>query len=219
MKKDPAFAQSEAYKVMESNWLKAFVEDARALIVYAQKRFPQAQIYLLGHSQGTYVGLMAAHLNETVKGVALVGYCPVSADTIVFEQVVYRSLRTFRELDADRDGMLEPEESAAAKVYPMPARPVGVIDGDKDGRISEPEFMAGQYANWSITICGPALAAAGSGISDANQVLKEAGFKGRFFPGLLDNQTLIIHPGRANHRRVDLEEGNAFVYYPASVTA
>jgi len=217
MKKDPAFAQSEAYKVMESNWLKAFVEDARALIVYAQKRFPQAQIYLLGHSQGTYVGLMAAHLNETVKGVALVGYCPVSADTIVFEQVVYRSLRTFRELDADRDGMLDPEEIGGGNGLSDALRAqLGVIDGDKDGRISEPEFMAGQYANLvDHDLWGPAWRRQEAEYPTANQVLKEAGFKVAFFLGLLDNQTPYYYTRAVQIIDESIwKKGMLFVYYP-----
>lgn len=217
MEKDPSFIESASYKAMESNWLKAFVEDVRALILYAQQRFPRADIYLLGHSQGTYLSLMAAYQNEAVKGVALVGYCPVSADTIVFEQVVYRSLHSFREIDVDHNGLLDDREIVSDGGLSDALRgQLAVIDGDKDGKISEQEFMAGQYANLvDQDFWGPAWRRQEAEYPTANQALKEADYQVAFFVGMLDNQTPYYYTRALQLTdKTNWKKGMLFTYYP-----
>ena len=110
LSKDPSLATSEQFLKFQKNALRLFVDDARAGARFARKRFPRAHVYYFGVSQGTWVGLQAAHLERWVQGVALVGFYTGTLDTILFEQLVYRPLRTFRVLDIDGNERLTKEE-------------------------------------------------------------------------------------------------------------
>jgi alpha-beta hydrolase superfamily lysophospholipase len=58
-------------RLRPTNPMKLFVDDAKDCVALAGERFPSAKVFLLGHSQGTYIALQVAHQMPAVKGVAL----------------------------------------------------------------------------------------------------------------------------------------------------
>ena len=81
-----------------------FIKDAKAALAYGKKRFKGASLYFLGHSQGTFVALQAAHKNPDVTGVALWGFYGINIGALTFVQSVYRNLHYFTVLDSNKDG-------------------------------------------------------------------------------------------------------------------
>jgi hypothetical protein len=63
--KDKSVLGSEAFKKGQQTPLSDLVKDVEAYTKYAQKRFPQAQIGLLGHSQGTFIAVWTPSLLST----------------------------------------------------------------------------------------------------------------------------------------------------------
>ena len=71
---DPLYSEEPAFSAFQSDGLRYLVEDAAAVAVQAKERFPAAQVHLLGHSQGTTLGLLVAGENEWIAGVGMIGF-------------------------------------------------------------------------------------------------------------------------------------------------
>ena len=189
---DKDFIKSRIYKKYEKNILKHFVKDARYYAKWAQKRFPKAKIYFLGHSQGASVALWAANETPEVDGVALIGFAPQSLDTILFVQTVYRPLWIFESLDENKDAQLDRKELMGegkyrkSFLYQMP-----IIDLNKDEKLQKSEFMAGNLSNVFMDM-DPSLKSFRADILSyptQAEIIKNSKFKIAFFQGELDNQT------------------------------
>ncbi|MEA3306874.1 MAG: alpha/beta hydrolase, partial [Elusimicrobiota bacterium] len=63
------FIKSKFHKKFMKHPLQHFVKDAQHYAKLAQKRFPKAKVYFLGHSQGANVALWAANETSEVDGV------------------------------------------------------------------------------------------------------------------------------------------------------
>lgn len=191
LKKNPAYAQSKAFKAFIKNPLKYFVDDLRSMITFAKKRLPKAKIILAGFSQGTYVALQAAHRNKDVAGVALSGFYAVPLLLLVHEQITYRPMHMMKRIDKNNDGTLSADELKNAGAVGMQiAAQAMVLDADGDGKISLDEIRGGNFvnllkfqkrltANTMQELKYPLI----------TKVLKAAKFKVLFFQGLWDNQT------------------------------
>jgi pimeloyl-ACP methyl ester carboxylesterase len=188
---DPAYRDSEECKAFEANPLKYFVDDAVACIHYARTTWPDAEVGLLGHSQGSYIALQAAHRVEHVKCVALIGFAVSSTETLVLEQTVYRPMSLFRRLDTNGDDALDAAELAVDDPVAATIRPqMPVIDLDADQSLSVMELQAGNLSNLLIRDMGLAVVtrqeATYPRLAD---ILKDAKFQVAFLQGLWDNQT------------------------------
>ncbi len=188
------YIEEEEFLAFNDNALEYLVEDAAAAAAFARERYPEADVYLLGHSQGTYLGLQVAHAHDWIAGVGMIGFYGARLEVLAFEQTVYRSLSTFREVDGDEDGVLSAEEMAAHPVGQALAADLGKIDPDGDGALSEAEFMGGTFSNLLVQELIPATytrketeyPAVGSIVAGLDIPLV-------FLSGMLDNQTPAYH--------------------------
>lgn len=190
-KKDPSFVNSSKYKKYAANPLKHFIEDAASFARLAAKTFPKAKVYLLGHSEGTYVALQVADKTPAVAGVALVGFTAQSLDVSLFEQTVYRSLYFFESLDMDKNGALSQLElQKEAPLAKMIAAQFGILDLNKNGLLERSEYMAGNLSN--ILLDPPSIPEYRKQealCKKSASIIKNASFDVAFFQGELDNQT------------------------------
>ena len=193
-KKEKKFAKSDFVKSFSNSPLKFFVDDARDCVDWTAKQFPKADIYLLGHSQGTYVALQVARNEKRIRGVAMIGFYLTSLDTIVFEQLVYRSFRLFRKLDKDNNGQLDKKELEIDDPIAKRLRPqVGLLDRNGDKQISASEFKAGNLSNLILRDFAKSFRKQEAAWPRPAEILKGAKFKVAFFQGMLDNQTPAYH--------------------------
>lgn len=187
---DPAFAQSDIVQHTTANPLKWFVDDAKACVRFVQERYPEAGVYLLGHSQGASIALRVIHEMEDVQGVALVAFALGSTDLLVFEQTVYRPLGLFRKLDTDGDGRLVTDEMPVTDPIGASLRAqMGVIDLDGDGALDQMEMQAGNLSNLLIRDIAAPVRVEEANAPRPADILRDTDVKVAFFQGLLDNQT------------------------------
>jgi len=190
-KKDPAFINSSKHKKFAANPLKYFVDDAASFAGLAAKTFPKAKVYLLGHSEGTYVALQVADKTPAIAGVALVGFTAQSLDISLFEQTVYRSLGIFESLDMDRSGALSQSElQKETRLAKIIAAQLEILDLNKNGLLEHSEFMAGNLSNIVLDLPSiPEYRKQEALYKRSAAIIKGAAFDIAFFQGELDNQT------------------------------
>ncbi len=188
---DPEFRGKPVFKGYLANPLKYFVDDAAAMAAFARKRFPASKVYLLGHSQGSYIALQLAHSTTFIKGVALIGFALSGIDTLIFEQTAYRPMSLFRGLDKDRNGLIEAQELEGGGTLGRQLKAqLGVIDLDADGKISETELKAGNLSNLILRdAVGQAYRIQEAKYPRVAEILKATRLKVAFFQGNWDNQT------------------------------
>lgn len=182
---------TEAYR---ENPLKFHVADVLAAVDAAESRFPDAQIFLLGHSEGTYVALQAARQSYDVQGVALIGFAEYSTSTLAFEQAVYRPMAEFRGLDSDHDGRLDSEElSAESTLAASLSASLSTVDQDADQAISLDEFKAANFANLLVSDVFAAFRRQEGLYPRSSDIIRDADYPVLIFQGMLDNQTPAYH--------------------------
>ena len=172
--------------------LRYIVDDAAAAAREAAARCPKAALYLLGHSEGTYVALQVAATHPEVKGVALVGFMAIPMDALILEQTLYRPLETFAAHDANHDGQLAKAELAASDTFCAALLPqFEVLDQDGDGLVSRAEVQGGNLAGLfgKGLLLGSAYRAQAARYPNVDDILIKSSFKAAFFNGLWDNQT------------------------------
>lgn len=217
IKEDAKFVQSPSFASFQKNFLKYYVDDAHDSVKWCRNQFPKADVFLLGHSQGTYVALQVARQEPSVKGVAMIGFYAVLLETLMYEQTVYRPLRLFRKLDVNRDEKLDKKELAAKDPFAGALRAqMGVIDLDKDGAVSQIELQAAQFSQLLYADQLAALREQESKYPRAAEILKEAKFKVAFFQGLLDNQSPAYHTKAVEmmSRQLWKKSNFRFTYFP-----
>ncbi|HOI41332.1 MAG TPA: alpha/beta fold hydrolase [Elusimicrobiales bacterium] len=189
--KDKAAARSSEFRKYSANPLKHTVEDAAAFAGLAAKLFPKAKVYLLGHSEGSYVALQVADTTARIAGVALIGFSAQSLDTSLFEQTVYRPLHYFTSLDTDMDGSLVPAELQSESPWAKALiAQLGRLDLNKNGSLERSEFMAGNLTNILLDLPSMAEYRRQEALyKKPAAIIKDAAFDVAFFQGELDNQT------------------------------
>ena len=136
------------YMDYDKNFIHYFIKDGAHMAKVAKKRFPQAKIYLFGHSQGARLALYAAKLCKDIEGMALFGLSFHSLDTAMLEQGVYRHLNYFDELDIDSSNSLSMKEAAANERL---ASAFSYMDMNEDGVLDKTEFKATDFSNLIAT--------------------------------------------------------------------
>jgi pimeloyl-ACP methyl ester carboxylesterase len=191
LKKDPAFAKTSKFKKLSGGQLEAIIKDAGAFARFAAKTFPKAKVYLLGHSEGTYVALQVADADKFVTGVGLIGFTTQARDTVIFEQFAYRPLFYFDSLDADRNGVLTREElGGEGPIAKSLLAQMSVIDLNKDGELERSEFMAGNLSNILTDTPGAMeWRQEEAALKTSVSIIRNAAFDIAFYQGELDNQT------------------------------
>jgi pimeloyl-ACP methyl ester carboxylesterase len=212
---DPAFRESQIVKASNANPLKLYVEDARDCARFAANKFPMAKLFLLGHSQGTYVSLQVARQTPAVKGVGLIGFAQWSTEVLVFEQTVYRALGTFDQLDQNRDDLLDADELKAEAAAGLRSQ-LALLDLDHNQAISRTELKAGSLSNLMSTDIFGAFRKQEAEYPRSSDILRSAKFKVLFFQGLWDNQTPAYHAKAVEllNRNVWKKDNLHFHYFP-----
>lgn len=215
---EPAYKQSDEFKAFEANPLKYFVDDAVACVNYARTTWPDADIGLLGHSQGSYIALQVANQVEHIKGVALIGFAVSSTETLVLEQIVYRPMSLIRRLDTNRDDNLDAAELAVDDPIAATIRPqMPVIDLDADQSVSVMELQAGNLSNLLIRDMGlAAVTRQEATYPRVAEILKNAKCQVVFLQGLWDNQTPAYYTKAVEltNRHVWKKDNLHFTYFP-----
>lgn len=191
--KDRSVLQTPAFKKAQTTPLSDLVKDAEAMAKYAQKRFPKASIYFLGHSQGTFVGLQAAHKNKFIKGVGVIGMMASSLGTLSFEQYIYRPLVQIRSLDKDHDQALSMKELTGKDKLSMALKmQFNVLDTNKDQSLTFDEIKAANFTNFMSVLSSDVLRKLieeEMKYPSVHKILAKTSFKVAFFQGEWDNQT------------------------------
>lgn len=190
-KKDPAFVKSSKFKKYIANPLKHTVDDAASFAGLAAKTFPEAKVYLLGHSEGAYVALQVADKTPAIAGVALVGFTAQSLDISLFEQSVYRSLYIFESLDMDKNEALSQSElQKETRLAKIIAAQLEILDLNKNSLLERSEFMAGNLSNILQDLPSMLEYRKQEALyKKPAAIIKNAAFDIAFFQGELDNQT------------------------------
>ncbi|MEM9555294.1 MAG: hypothetical protein AAGC60_13645 [Acidobacteriota bacterium] len=214
---DPAFLDSKTIQTFAKNPLKFFVSDAMDSVRFVKERFPGADIFLLGLSEGTSVALQVAHQMSEIKGVALLGFYAVSVDILVFEQLVYRPLNLFEQVDASGDDEVDGTElKAETPAAALLRSQMAVIDIDADGKISRLEFQAVGLSNLLVRDLMAAFREQEARYPRPSDILASASFKVAFFQGLWDNQTPAYNTKAVElvAKQVWKKENFRFFYFP-----
>lgn len=194
IQKDPNVAKGPFAQAYRGNPMRFLVSDVLDAVHYCQDLHPQANIHLIGHSEGVYVALQAAHQEKAIKGVGLIGFSIYNTDMLVFEQTVYRPLGDFHLLDSDQNQRLDQTE--LSKESPMAAalsKSLKQLDHNGDGQLSMPEYMAAHFSNLLVIDQFSYTRQQEAQYPRIAEILKEASFKVAIFQGLLDNQTPAYH--------------------------
>ncbi|MGH9347151.1 MAG: alpha/beta hydrolase family protein [Vicinamibacterales bacterium] len=101
----------------ESATLADFAEDARAVVRYLQKRkdVDPRRIVVLGHSEGAWVGLLAASREDRIRGVISIAAPATTGAELVLEQQ-RRALDQLKLSDAERQAKIELQKKIQAAV-------------------------------------------------------------------------------------------------------
>ena len=167
-----------------------FVKDVESALDFLAARYPKAKYCLLGLSEGTYIALQVARERPRLAGVALIGYAGAPLACLVHEQVVYRPLKFFEELDRDHDGVLsEAELAAPGPIAAALLKQMPVLDLNGNKRLERDEFMAGNYSNLLIKpLFDPNCTVYESTHPTSAAILSMTSMPVCFFQGLWDNQ-------------------------------
>lgn len=187
IEKNPSVKDSREFKRYAEHPLDYTIKDAEFFVQQASKSFPKAEIFILGHSEGTRVALEVAKQNLFVKGVVLIGFTNESISTAIFEQTAYRPLFYFTDADRDGNEVLNAEELAATAFKAQ----LPQLDLDQNGELSLDEFKAGNYSNLLNldALYSKSYAMDEAKLDRASSVIRDAKFKILFLQGDWDNQT------------------------------
>jgi pimeloyl-ACP methyl ester carboxylesterase len=189
---NPEYKNSEEFKKYAEHPLEYFIKDCAFFVDYAQKEFPNAEVFILGHSEGTGIALNVAKDRKFVKGVILIGFSNESLSSSIFEQTVYRQLNFFTDLDKNRDGLLSTNELKGKDQTTKSIREqFTILDLNGDKKISLTEYKAGNYSNLIMRsdLYNQSYLIDEAKLPRPSDLIKSASFKILFLQGEYDNQT------------------------------
>lgn len=189
---NPEYKNSEEFKKYAEHPLEYTIKDCAFFVDYAQKEFPNAQVFILGHSEGTGVALNVAKDKTFVKGVILIGFSNESLAVSLLEQVVYRELNHFSSLDKNKDGFLTTNELVGKDGTAKSIREqMTILDINGDKKISLSEYKAGNYSNLLVRtdLFNHSYIMDEAKLPRSSDIIKTAPFKVLFLQGEYDNQT------------------------------
>ena len=218
--KDSEYQKSDEFLAFSKNPLGVFIKDLDFFALEAHRRFPQAKIYILGHSQGSNLALYASSGLDFLSGLILIGFSNEKTSTLIYEQTVHRSVRSyFRKMDLDDDLVIRQEELSGKDplVLSLKAQ-LEILDGNGDGAISLMEYNAGNYSN---LILADHFYNQGMALEEVQRprpstLVRDSGIPILFLQGEWDNQTPAFHTRAVEivNRAVWKKKDLSFVYFP-----
>lgn len=190
----------------------SFIQDVRSALAVARQKCPGLPVFLVGHSEGTWVAQQVARQDGNIQGLGLIGTTGFSLETLVAEQIAYRPLDHFYDLDTNHDLVLEPTELNDALKPQM-----GILDLNHDGNLSRSEFQAGNLSNLILKpILNDAWRRDEASLPTPMQLVQEASFPIVFLQGDWDNQTpaYAVQALDLCESQVWKKGNKRFVYFP-----
>jgi pimeloyl-ACP methyl ester carboxylesterase len=213
---DPRYKSSDEHKKFDRAPYRFFIKDANHMVNYAKELFPNANVILLGHSQGTGIALQVAHRNRKVTGTVLVGFTTTPIYVSAFEQELYRHLDSFYQLDKNRDNQLSNDELQSNKAV---LSRLAQGDLNQDALISQQEFKGALISNFILKDYNVVkeLTVEELRLPSPADILRRAKFKVLFFQGELDHQTQAYHAKAIeNANNAKWKKDNfKFIYLPS----
>lgn len=219
IKKDEKFINSQYAKKYKESPLQHTLKDAEFFADYAKKRFPKADIHLLGHSEGTKVVLNATKAKAFVKGVVLIGFWNETLAASLLEQIVYRNINLFSKLDRNADGLLaESELKGDDPIAKSILSQLSTLDLNGDKKLSLSEFKAGNYLNLisSKEFDIATYARDEAKLMKPSDIIQAASIPMLFLQGEYDNQTPAFYTESIElaNRLLWKKKNLKFVYFP-----
>lgn len=216
---DPKYKETEEVKKFSETPLEYLIKDASNFVDYSRTEFPNAQIFILGHSEGTGIALNVAKRNKNVSGVVLIGFSNEPITSALLEQFVYRAQGYFRKLDINKDEVLDAKEIKANNDLARSiSKQMEILDLNKDGTISLSEFNAGNYSNSVLhdDFYDRNYQLDFAKLPRPSTIISEAAFKVLFLQGEYDNQTPAYYAQSIDLvNRVAWKKQNLkFVFFP-----
>lgn len=219
LKNDKNYKNTKEYKTFNKSPLDHIIKDASFFVDYAQREFPDAKVYLLGHSEGTKVSLNVLSTNKNIEGVVLIGFYNESIATAMYEQSVHRYEGLFNKLDKNLDNYLDESElSGVDPISKSLKKQLSVVDLDSDKKISLSEFNAGNYSNlvMSDNYYNSGYFVDEAKLPRSSAIIKESKKKILFLQGEYDNQTPphFAKSIELVNKTVWKKDNLKFVYFP-----
>lgn len=201
LKENPAYLKSEQYKKFEKEALHYFIKDVISIVEWTKKKLPNLEIFLMGHSQGTYIALQVAHLlKKEIKGIFQIGAFTQDILTIVYEQTVGRQSFYFDQLDSNHDQSLELSEISDSSQDDTERKELKksfreqfkILDLNSDETISKQELIGvvlDSYYEMKQNMTS--YAAQELSYPGVEQIVSELEIPLYFFHGQWDNQTKV----------------------------
>lgn len=189
---DVKYKESDEVKKFSAHPLEYLIKDASSMVDFAKSEFPNAKVYMLGHSEGTGIALNVAQQNKNVSGVALIGFSNESITTSLLEQFVYRAQAHFKKLDTNNNGIISAKElKVNSDIAKSISKQMPALDLNKDNSLSLSEFNAANYSNLILTedMHNQNYQIDYSKLPRPSAIVKTAEFKILFLQGQYDNQT------------------------------
>lgn len=190
----------------------AFIQDALSAVAVARQKCPGLPVFLVGHSEGTWVAQQAARQDGNIQGLGLIGTTGNCLETLVLEQTAYRTLDYFNDLDKNHNLQLEPKELNDTLKPQMI-----LLDLDHDGNLSRSEFQAGNLSNLVIKpLINDAWRRDEASLPRPLQLVQEASCPLVFLQGDWDNQTpaYVVKALDICESQVWKKGNKRFVYFP-----
>ena len=226
IQKDPKVAHDPALADLPKKLYSYLISDVKQAIAWSKKYLKNAQITLMGHSQGAYIALQAAHNDPDVKGVALWGFYASSMGTIAYTQIIHRTLARLKVLDKNSDGAwtakelskkhpnFEGIESAFSRAGIKKA--FRTIDRNGDKALSAQEIKAFLLSSALPMGLVGSIEKQEAAYPSVMEILQSATFKTAFFHGTWDSQTPVFHAWAAERLLTESKpkEHLHFRYFP-----
>ncbi len=190
----PEIKKAKHFLKFQKKPLEHFIRDAMSMALAAKREFPAAEVYVLGHSEGSTVALQASRRQPQIKGHVLIGFSNESLNTLLLEQTVYRPLHLFTSLDKDLNEVLDVSELGGKDEISKSLRDqMKILDLDEDKKLSMDEFKAGNYSNLvaKSDLIGADYQQEEAKLPRPSEILRETSKKTLFLQGTYDNQTPV----------------------------
>ena len=182
---------SKQFQNFKQNPLYYFIKDASHILDTLKKNtFKDKEIYILGHSQGSYIALQVAHLNK-VSGIVHIGFSATSISETLFEQLVYRPLHIFKIIDLDQNQLLDATElEVKLPEAEVLKKNMKHLDANHDKHLSISEVKSGNLAQQEYFKRGlKSYISHEQALPTATEILENSTTKQLFLQGEWDNQT------------------------------
>lgn len=160
------------------------LDDIRYQVSFIKKKFSGVPIYLLGVGEGAGLSLQVANSDNTIKGVFLIGFSPLTSLLDAYRQFIFRPQHLFRSLDKNKDGVL---------TYSEMDRDLQKVDLNGDNQVTLSEYNSVSLVNFQQAALGDDAIRRVSieqlSLPQVTNIIKKSWFKVVFIQGEWDSMS------------------------------